>query len=511
VVPSLSAAPVINNPPSVVQNVPTPPVANNPSPLEQTSNLSAPTQGTTQNFTQSVQNQSIASDITNPSPIQSIDNYRNNNQSNSQSSIADSQLRGLSVVNSSPVTVAASSPILATLESDRTQEFADYLGEDIARQFLSTKSARDILADIAAETGNQSAVLYVTANPEALQLVLYTSSGETILKTVPEANREKLLEVVAEFRETIVNPRFHRANSYLPLARQLYAWMVAPMAQELEAANIDTLLFSMGSGLRGLPVAALHDGEEFLVQKYSLSLIPSISLMDARYQSLDSSRVLAMGASEFATLNPLPAVPLEVTTIAGELWRGNSFLNQEFTLNNLVRQRQGYPYEIIHLATHAEFQPGAPGNSYIQLWDDKLQVDRVRQLGWNDPAVELLVLSACRTAVGDTNAELGFAGLAVAAGVKSAMASLWYVSDEGTLALMTEFYTHLNNAEIKSEALRQAQLAMIEGKVAIEQGELRGSGVRGAVVLPPELFGAEGANLSHPYYWSGFTMIGSPW
>jgi CHAT domain-containing protein len=400
---------------------------------------------------------------------------------------------------------------LAALESDRAAEFADYLGKDISQQFLSSKSARDILADIAAQTGNQSAVLYVTANPEALQLVLYTSSGEAILKTVPQANREKLLEVVGEFRESIVNPRYQRNNGYLPLAKKLYSWIVEPMAPELEVAKIDTLLFSMGDGLRGLPLGALHDGEQFLVQKYSLSLIPSISLMDPRYQSLDSSRVLAMGSSEFATLKPLPAVPLDVATITEELWRGNAFLNQEFTLNNLVKQRQNYPYEIIHLATHAEFQPGEPGNSYVQLWDDKLAVDRVRQLGWNDPPVELLVLSACRTAVGDADAELGFAGLAVAAGVKSAIASLWYVSDEGTLALMTEFYTHLNNAEIKSEALRQAQLAMIEGKVAFEAGELRGSGARGALALPPDLLNGEGVNLSHPYYWSGFTMIGSPW
>jgi CHAT domain-containing protein len=123
--------------------------------------------------------------------------------------------------------------------------------------------------------------------------------------------------------------------------------------------------------------------------------------------------------------------------------------------------------------------------------------------------VELLTLSACRTAVGDVNAELGFAGLAVQAGVKSALASLWYVSDEGTLALMREFYRNLRQVPIKAEALRQAQVAMLQGKVGIKGGELRG--LRGGIGLPPAIAQRGDRVLNHPYYWAGFTMIGSPW
>jgi CHAT domain-containing protein len=137
----------------------------------------------------------------------------------------------------------------------------------------------------------------------------------------------------------------------------------------------------------------------------------------------------------------------------------------------------------------------------------------INQLGWNNPPVELLVLSACRTAVGDQSAELGFAGLAIATGAKSALASLWYVSDASTLGLMTEFYTHLQNSTIKAEALRQAQLAMLRGNVSIEGGELRGSEQqRGGLVLSPEISEEEGdRNFSHPFYWSGFTLVGSSW
>ena len=125
--------------------------------------------------------------------------------------------------------------------------------------------------------------------------------------------------------------------------------------------------------------------------------------------------------------------------------------------------------------------------------------------------MELLVLSACQTAVGNKEAELGFAGFAVATGVKSVLASLWLVSDEGTLGLMTEFYAHLNKSKIKSEALRQAQLAMLRGEVVIVEGQLKGTGSYGSVVLPSELRKFENKNLSHPYYWAGFTMVGSPW
>jgi CHAT domain-containing protein len=288
--------------------------------------------------------------------------------------------------------------------------------------------------------------------------------------------------------------------------------MIAPLEGELKAQKIDTLAFSLDPNLRSLPLAALHDGQQFLVEQYSLSLIPSLNLTDTRYQDMRSSRLLAMGASKFTSQNPLPAVPLELSIITKELDSDKSFLNDAFTLINLKSQRAQEPFGIIHLATHGQFKPGSPDNSYIQLWDSKLRLDQLRQMGWNNPAVGLLVLSACRTALGDEKAELGFGGLAVAAGVKTALGSLWYVSDEGTLGLMSEFYGQLKTAPIKAEALRQAQIAMIRGKVRIEGGKLHSSAsVSKGIPLPPELGKLENQNLSHPYYWAAFTLIGSPW
>lgn len=121
------------------------------------------------------------------------------------------------------------------------------------------------------------------------------------------------------------------------------------------------------------------------------------------------------------------------------------------------------------------------------------------------------MLSACSTAVGDEEAELGFAGLAVQAGVKSALASLWLVSDAGTLGLMAEFYQQLRSAPIKAEALRRAQLAMLRGQVHLQDGNLFYSGTRQGMPLPAGMAGRGDKNLSHPYYWAAFTMIGSPW
>ncbi|NJO93688.1 MAG: CHAT domain-containing protein [Hydrococcus sp. RM1_1_31] len=137
----------------------------------------------------------------------------------------------------------------------------------------------------------------------------------------------------------------------------------------------------------------------------------------------------------------------------------------------------------------------------MQLSDD---------LGWsksNDSPVELLVLSACQTALGDRNAELGFAGLAVAAGVKSVLASLWNVSDLGTLGLMGQFYQDFSQIPNKSEALRQAQLAMLRGEVRVEDGKMILANGE-AITLPPE-FPKGSLELSHPYYWSAFTLVGN--
>jgi filamentous hemagglutinin family protein len=353
-------------------------------------------------------------------------------------------------------------------------------------------------------------------NGEHLELVLVTANAQPMRVLIPATTRWQVMQLADAFQTEITNPRRRSSISYLDAAQKLYRWLIAPMVSELTALNIDNLIVIPASGLRSVPFAALHDGKEFLVEKYSLSVMPSLSLTDTNYDDISDDEILAMGASVFEDKAPLPAVPVELESIAPPS-EGKSFLNQDFTLGNLQAQRANRPFGIIHLATHSEFQPGEPKNSYIQLWDTKLRIDQMRQLRWNEPPVNLLVLSACSTALGDAEAELGFAGLAVASGAKSALASLWEVSDEGTLGLMTEFYRQLRaprregNLTIKAEALRRAQLQMLRGRVRIQDGMLRVEGLSVSLILPPEIAGRGDRVLSHPYYWAAFTMIGNPW
>ncbi|MEG4458887.1 CHAT domain-containing protein [Microcoleus sp. N9_A1] len=442
-----------------------------------------------------------------PERIQSPRGLRNFINSNIRDSVIQSAFRGGIGRNLEAGQISAA---LSLLDKSFSQEFAEYLDINISDELVSPEEIQKKLASVGAQTGTKPSLIYLFSQPEELNLMLITSCGEVVHKSVPAANRAELLKVVTQFRDEITKPGVRATTSYLPSSQQLYKWMIAPLEDSLKKCETDTISFVVDRGLRGMPFAALHDGQQFLVEKYNLSLMPSINLTDTRYVDLRNSQVLAMGASEFSELNPLPAVPAEIAAISRE-WPGVSFLNEDFTLENLKRQHQSRPFGVIHLATHGEFRPGAPNNSFIQLWNSRLRLDQLRDLRLNDPQVNMLVLSACRTAVGDPQAELGFGGLALQAGVQTALGSLWYVSDEGTLGLMSEFYQQLKTARIKGAALRQAQIAMLRGDVRLEGGRLRGLSRGEGVELPASLQGFADLKLSHPYYWSAFVMIGSPW
>ncbi|HEY9611269.1 CHAT domain-containing protein [Allocoleopsis sp.] len=341
---------------------------------------------------------------------------------------------------------------------------------------------------------------------DRLELILITAQGNPIRHSV-NATRAEVIHMAEEFRSQ-VSDRTNRSGFLVP-AQQMYQWLTAPLERDLQQQNIQNLVYIMDTGLRSIPLAAMHDGKNFIIERYSVGLMPTFALTDTRYVEVKNTSVLAMGASKFVVQSPLPAVPMELSTIVGKLWSGKSYLNDSFTLENLRAARNAAPYGIIHLATHAEFNLNNPKNSYIQLWKSQLHLDQLRQLTLKKPSIELLVLSACRTALGNEQIELGFAGLAAQAGVKSVLGSLWYVSDEGTLGLMSEFYDQLKQAPIKAEALRQTQVAMLKGEVRLEEGELMTSA--GRLSLPPSLARMGNHNFSHPYYWSAFTMIGNPW
>ncbi|MDY6784398.1 MAG: CHAT domain-containing protein [Cyanobacteriota bacterium] len=420
--------------------------------------------------------------------------------------------------------------VIAEAEGRFTQGFENHLGlSDTPAVTLSEAQLR--LQEIEAATGVKPALIYAifvspTSSPsdggentrdrdnasgstrtaDELELILVTPTGRPI-RYRPGKTRQEVLKVADDFRRAASNPQ--RRDAYLVPAQQMYRDLIAPLEEDLQALEIENLVFIMDAGLRSIPLAALHDGNGFIVEQYSVGLMPSLALADLQYTDVRDRLVLAMGAETFTNQIALPAVPIEVDAIARQIWRGKAFLNEDFTVANLQAARARDPYGIIHLATHGEFRSGKLSNSYIQFGDTQLSLDQLGDLKWYDPPVDLLVLSACRTALGDEEAELGFAGLAVLAGVKTAMGSLWYVSDEGTLGFMTTFYEQLRDAPIKAEALRQTQLAMIRGEIRVENGQLVTP--QGNFPLPPELQRATAIEFERPYYWSAFTMIGNPW
>lgn len=445
------------------------------------------------------------------------------------------QLQSLNFFNTRPI--LAANP-LQDLVID------DFLSSDFANHFgiesVDTVNLQDIqqrLRDFTAATEVPVATIYAIFVPSALPPVPETSAGVAIdpeythllrslvpspedrlelLLILPEGNpirkstntnRTEALEVAERFRRTVTNVR--RPSAYLGSARQMYRWLLEPLEPHLQNANIESLIYVLDTGLRTLPLAALHDGNDFAIARYSLSLTPSLALLDLRPPNLANTRILAMGAEHFTEQTSLPAVPVEISTITENFWPGDTYLDGEFTRANLTKARDNASYGIVHLSTHADIRPGKPSESYIQLWDDKLALDELSELGWNSGEVELLVLSACRTAVNSPEAELGFAGLTVASGVKSAIGSLWYVSDVGTLGLMLNFYDRLQDSPIKAEALRQAQLSLLRGETRFDDGEMAIGTER--FLLPANLAEFGDRNFTHPYYWSGFTLIGNPW
>ena len=398
--------------------------------------------------------------------------------------------------------------IINKTEKSWEEDYEEYFDKDFVNYSRTETEIAQKLSQLSQATGTKSAVMWAVPTQDQLYLLLITPGKEPIIKSVRGADRQTLFKTIDLFYETLYSSLETTSTAYLSPAKQLHQWLIAPLEPYLQAENIDTLILCSGPSLRSFPFAALHDGERFLVEKYSTARIPAFNLTNIsdKVTEIGRPQVLAMGASEFTNQPPLPGVEVELSTITPNTLSGVAMLNREFTVENLKTQYQR-GFEIVHLATHAEFNPGSSRDSYIQFSDTRLSLDQIDDLGLDSPAVDLLVLSACQTAVGDREAEFGFAGLALQAGVESALASLWAIDDAGTVALMSEFYQNLKSSATKAEALRQAQIAMIQKQIIIEGDRLRSS--RGAVSLPPKLANTK-QDLSHPFYWAGFSLIGNP-
>jgi CHAT domain-containing protein len=212
-------------------------------------------------------------------------------------------------------------------------------------------------------------------------------------------DQAQLLRTIKQFRREVTNPLRTHTSSYLSSSQQLYRWLIAPIQPSLKAQRITNLVFLPEAGLRALPYAALHNGQQFLIEQFSIGLMPSVGLTQTTFQDLRSAKALAIGVSESTQgQSPLPMVKTELA-IVSQLWRRNTtYVNDQATLATLRTARSRYPFQIVHLATHATFTAGVPQNAHIQLWNDRLKLSQIRQLDWSDPPIELLgcFISWCR-------------------------------------------------------------------------------------------------------------------
>jgi CHAT domain-containing protein len=271
----------------------------------------------------------------------------------------------------------------------------------------------------------------------------------------------------------------------LPLAQQVYDWLIRPAESDLAASDIKTLVFALDGALKNVPMAVLHDGQQYLVEKYSVALTPSLQLLEPRPLAREQIKLLVGGLSEARLgFSPLPGVESEVKQISSKI-TAQVLLNQQFTSAALQDQINATSFPVVHLATHGEFSSNAE-NTFILAWDKRVNVKQLggllqaREQNERKP-IELLVLSACQTASGDNRAALGLAGVAVRSGARSTLATLWPVDDQSTSDFMAEFYRVLSQSpETKAQALHDAQLALLK------QPKYR-----------------------HPFYWAPFVLVGN--
>ena len=296
-------------------------------------------------------------------------------------------------------------------------------------------------------------------------------------------------------------------------SRVLHEILIKSVEDELNKEKITTLLISADRGLQAVPFAALHNGFEYFGEKYAFSITPSLSLTNLDIANNNNKKILAIGASQFKELAPLPLVRQELNNISNSINK-DIVLNNKFTPETFFEKAIEEKYDKIHLATHAEFKPGGPKASQLFSGTEPISLDKfsiLRKGRINNP-FELIVLSACRTAVGDQETELGFSGLALQAGSKSAIGTLWYVDDVMTSAYFVQMYSFLDMGIPKAEAMQMTRKAFAQEKIRLENDSLIGINNK---VLLSELNNSQKRivmnGLSNPFFWAGIELMGSPW
>ncbi len=357
-----------------------------------------------------------------------------------------------------------------TIEQFKAAELQDYFRDDCVDANRSRVTSLDVVSKTAI-------VVYPILLPNRIELLVSLSSGLQRFAVPVRAER-----VIQEIRDLRIKLGKRTSWAFLPHAQQLYDWLIRPLEPALGAIELDTLVFVPDGPLCTIPMAVLHDGEQFLIRKYATAITPGLDLTDPRPLHRAKAKVLAMGLPKSVQgFPPLPHVENELQAVQN-LYASDTMLNEAFRVPNMEQQLRNEPFTMLHITSHGQFNRDVK-QTFLLTFDGKLTMDRLDQLvgslRFRDDPLELLTLSACQTAAGDDRAALGLAGIAIKAGARSALATLWFINDESSTILVSEFYRQLQDALVsRAVALQRVQLTLLEHPV-----------------------------YEHPVYWSPFLLI----
>jgi CHAT domain-containing protein len=355
--------------------------------------------------------------------------------------------------------------------------------------FLSCNLSQTVQLDQDIDKVDEKAAFIYPIILEDRLEVITKLPGQPLKHHVTFVKQAEVEKTAIELRANIL--RRNRPEVVIAKATQLYEWLISPLEQDLKnSSEVKTLVFVLDGVLRNIPMSVLYDnkGQEYLMQKpYAIALVPGLQLFDLRPLQRERLKVLIAGVSEKQDVegrkfDELPNVVEELQQV-GSVVPSESLLNPKFTEANLQQQIESGAFSTVHIATHGKFSSD-PEETFILAYNQLLKsndLNNLLRINSQSPSsiIELLVLSACETAQGDNRATLGLAGIAVRAGARSTLATLWQVSDRSTAELMEQFYKELTEPEVtKAEALHQAQLAVFKQYKA-------------------------------PYYWAPYVLVGN--
>ncbi|MFN6462811.1 MAG: CHAT domain-containing protein [Nostoc sp. DedVER02] len=345
------------------------------------------------------------------------------------------------------------------IEALQLAELDDFFQEAC---LLGQKVALDEVVD---KDNPTAAILYPIILQNELQVIVKIPKHPLESYTTP-ISHTAVEELLVDLRKNLVNPT--ATKTVQKQAHQVYNWLLQPIESELQKSGVDTLVFVLDGPLRNLPMAALYDGKQYLIEKYAIALSVGLQLLNPKPLVQQQLRALTAGLTQpppgFSEFAPLLAIKSEFDGITKAGVSTTSLLDGDFKKKNLENQISAASFNIVHLATHGQFSSRLE-DTFILDFDGQINVKDFDTLfrSQNKTIVELLVLSACQTATGDSRAALGLAGAAVRAGARSTIASLWQIDDESTAMFVSAFYRELKSGKItKAEAVHRAQLQLLK-------------------------------------------------